>query len=116
MKYLEGNEVNRCFERSGFGKIKEFWLNHFSDASEEGYGQVSYLRMANTDETIHCCFLVGKASVTSKKLVSTPRLEMVAAVLSVKMANFLKKQLKTDCFRKIFWSDSKVVLGYIRNN
>ena len=32
------------------------------------------------------------------------------------MANFFKKELKIDCFRETYWSDSKVVLGYIRNN
>ena len=34
-----------------------------------GVGQVSYLRMVNMDERIHCCFLMGKARVTSKKFV-----------------------------------------------
>ena len=43
-------------------------------------------------------------------------LELVAAVLSVKVANFLKKGLKIDCFCETYWSDSKVVLGYIRKN
>ena len=38
LKYLEGHEINRCFKPSGFGKIKDFWLHHFPDASEEGYG------------------------------------------------------------------------------
>ena len=32
------------------------------------------------------------------------------------MANFFKKELKIDCFRETYWSDSKVVLVYIRNN
>ena len=66
------------FKPSGFGKIKEFWLHNFSDASELGYGQASYLRTVNMDERIHCCFLVGKARVTTKKFVSNPHLELVA--------------------------------------
>ena len=111
MNYLEGHEINRCFRPSGFGKIKEFWLHHFSDASEEGYGQVSYPRMVNTDDRIHRCFLAGKARVTPKKFVLMACLELVAAVLSVKVANFLKKGLKIDCFCETYWSDSKVVLG-----
>ena len=84
----EGHEINRCFKPSTFGKVNEFRLHHFSDASEEGYGQVSYL--INTDERIHCCFLGGKARVTLKKVVSMPHLELIAAVLLVKVANFLK--------------------------
>ena len=84
----------QVFKPSGFGKIKEFWLHHFPDASKEGYGKVSYLWMVNTDEIIHCCFLEGKARVTPKKFVSIPCLELVAAVLSVKVAIFLKKTVE----------------------
>ena len=54
--------------------------------------------------------------MTPKKFVSIPRLELVAAVLSVKVENFLKKELKIDCFREIYWPNRKVVLRYIRNN
>ena len=88
-----------CFKQSGFGKIKKFWLHHFSDAPEEGYGQVSYLRMVNTNErntNINIMMLI----VTQKTFVSIPCLELVPAVLSVKVANFLKKKLKIDCFLK----------------
>ena len=102
-----GHEINKCFKPSGFGKIKEFWLNHFSNASEEGYGQVSYLRMVNLDEMMHCCFLAGKTRVTPKKFVLMPFLELVAAVLWGKVANLLKKELKIDCFCGTYWSDSK---------
>ena len=61
----EGHEINRCFKPSTFGKVNEFRLHHFSDASEEGYGQVSYL--INTDERIHCCFLGGKSKSDTKE-------------------------------------------------
>ena len=54
--------------------------------------------------------------MTPKKFVSIPRLELVAAVLSVKVENFLKKELKIDCFREIYCPNRKVVLRYIRNN
>ena len=58
---------------------------------------------------------MGKARVTHKKLISIPRLELAAATLSVKMAKFLMKELNIDCLQEIFWSDNKVVLGYVRN-
>ena len=67
-------------------------------------------------ERTHCCFLAGKARVTPKKFVSVPCLELIAVVLSVKVANFLKKRLKIDCFHERYWSGSKVVLAYIKNN
>ena len=36
--------------------------------------------------------------MTLKKVVSMPHLELIAAVLLVKVANFLKKDFKIDCF------------------
>ena len=108
--------IKRCYKPIGFGKVKEFWIHHFSDASEEGYGQVSFLRMKNHKGKIHCCFVMGKARVTPKKFVSIPRLELTAATLSVEVSTFIKRELKIDNIKETFWSDSKVVLGYIRNN
>ena len=71
--------------------------------------------MVNFVGAIHCNFIMGKARVTPKKFVSVPRLELVAATLSVKMAKFLRKELNIDCLQETSWSDSKVVLEYIRN-
>ena len=34
---LENCMIKRCYKPKGFGKIKEFWIHNFSDASEEGY-------------------------------------------------------------------------------
>ena len=66
-------------------------LHHFSDASELGYGQCSYIRMVNRTGAVHCSLLLGKLRVVPKKFVSVPRLELNAAVLSVKMACLLKR-------------------------
>ena len=35
--------------------------------------------------------------------------------MMAKLAKFLRKELNTDCLHETFWSDSKVVFGYIRN-
>ena len=47
---LEHYKIIRCYKPSGFAKMKQIWLHHFSDASQEGYGQVSYLRMVNNKD------------------------------------------------------------------
>ena len=57
---------------------------NFSDASEEGYGQCSYI--IDDFGTIHCSLLIGKSIVSPIKYVSVPRLELIAATLSIKMA------------------------------
>ena len=43
------------------------------------------------------------------------RLELTAALLSVKMACLLKKELDIICVNEVFGTDSKVVLDYIAN-
>ena len=65
---------------------------------------------------IHCSLLLGKSRVNPKEFVSIPMLELTAAVLSVKMACLLKKELNLGEVNHYFWTDSKVVLGYIRND
>ena len=59
---------------------------------------------------------MGKSRVTSKKYVTIPRLELVAAVLSVKIAALIRRELDIEWKNETFWTDSKVVLGYINNN
>ena len=58
---------------------------------------------------------MGKSRVTSKKYVTIPCLELVAAVLSVEIAAQIKRELDTEFKNETFWKDSKVVLGYINN-
>ena len=50
------------------------------------------------------------------KYVSIPRLE-VTATLSIKMSQLIKKELELSdvtSIREYFWTDSQVVLGYIK--
>ena len=90
-------------------------LHHFSDASNKGYGQCSYLRLTDEQGKIHCSFVVGKSRVTPLKPVTIPRLELTAAVVSVRVATQLAKELRLENVEQIFWTDSKVILGYISN-
>ena len=59
---------------------------------------------------------MGKARVAPKKFVSIPRLELVAAVLSVKISNMIKKEFQLQELEEYYWTDSRVVLGYIAND
>ena len=68
-------------------------LHHFSDASQDGYGQVSYFRLVNEDVYIHCSLVITKSRATPIKFVSIPRLELTAAALSIKVSLILKKGL-----------------------
>lgn len=58
---------------------------------------------------------MGKSRVSPLKVITIPRLELTAAVISVEESNVLKKELDYVDVEESFWIDSKVVLGYIRN-
>ena len=108
--------MQRCFKPADFGEVSSVSLHHFSNASELGYGQCSYIRIVSKKDQIHCCLLLGKATVVPKKFVSIPRLELTAASLSVKVASLLKEELDLSEVEERFWTDSKVVLGNITND
>ena len=112
---LDKLRIQRCVKPKNFGELKSVEVHHFSDASTEGYGQCSYLRLINTSDKVHCSFLTGKARVTPLKQVTIPRLELVAATVSAKMSRLLSAELAYPQHRDIFWTDSQTVLGYINN-
>ena len=108
-------KVPRCLKPDEFGNLKRVELHHFSDASTDGYGQCSYLRLTNEMDKIHCSLVIAKSRVTPLKQVLIPRLELNAAVLSVKISATLQDELNYDKVEEIYWTDSRVVLGYINN-
>ena len=49
------------------------------------------------------------------KYTSIPRLDLAAAVLSTKMSGLVKKELGSDDIAECCWTNSQVVIGYLRN-
>ena len=110
---LEDIKIHLCYKPCGFERIINYSLHHFSDASEFGYGQATYLRMVNDLEEVHCSLIFGKSRVTPVKYVSIPRLKITAATLSVKTSKMLREELDIHISSEMFWTDSQVLLGYI---
>ena len=115
LQKLSNFSIQRCVKPVGFGKLCSVQLHHFSDASEIGYGTVSYLRLENTNKDIHCSFVMGKSRVTPLKQTTIPRLELTAATVAVRTDKMLKAELDIPIDESIFWTDSMVVLRYTGN-
>lgn len=107
--------VDRCFKPPEFGDTVEARLHHFSDASETGYGTVTYLVQKNSSDQVHCSFVLGKSRVVPLKPMTIPRLELTAATLAVKVDVLLRKELQLPLSDSKFWTDSTAVLKYIAN-
>ena len=73
--------------------------------------------MCALDESgkVHCSLVMGKAHIAPLKYITIPRMELVAATLSVKISVMLRKEFQITVTREIVWTDSEAVLGYIRN-
>lgn len=115
MPKLAQSTVKRCVKPDSFGKIKSAEIHNFADASQFAYGAVSYLRLTNEDNQIHCSFLMGKSRLAHIRPMTVPRLELSAAVLAVNIDKMLKQELEMNLETSTFWTDSTSVLQYIRN-
>ncbi|CAE1295031.1 unnamed protein product [Acanthosepion pharaonis] len=58
---------------------------------------------------------MGKTKLAPQPETSVPRLELCAAVLAVELADMIVSELDMQVNSTIFFTDSKVVLGYIGN-
>ena len=115
LRKLSEFSVNRCIKHPDFGRIVSSQIHHFCDASQSAYEAVSYLRLINFDDRIHCSFLVGKSRLAPLKLTSIPRLELAAATVSIHLNKMLKAELEIPVDTITFWTDSMTVIRYIKN-
>ena len=107
--------VDRCVRPACFGDLKIAELHNFADASQIAYGAVTYLRLVDVEERIHCAFLIGKSRLAPLRPMTVPRLELSAAVLAVQLDRTVREELDIPINQSTFWSDSTCVLQYIRN-
>ena len=105
--------IPRCYVPVDFGEIKIVELHNFSDASENGYGQCSNLRLIDHLGRIYCLLVLAKSRAAPLKHVTIPRLELTAALVSARVGVLLKTELEYEQINEFFWPDSKIVLGYI---
>ena len=112
LNLLRNVHITRCFKPPKFGRIKETSIHHFPDASDSGYGQASYLHLVSETGRINCCLLLGKSCVAPIKYIMIPRMELVAATLSVKISALLQ-ELQFLNVKETFLTDSEVVPRHI---
>ncbi|CAH8428700.1 unnamed protein product [Schistosoma turkestanicum] len=90
-------------------------LHMFSDASNNGYGAAGYLLLLKQQSVKECRLIFAKAKVAPIRATSIPRLELAAAVLSVKISKFIRTEMTVTILKTVYWTDSLVVLHSINN-
>lgn len=112
---LEQLKIERCFKSPDLGEIASCQLHHFSDASQQAYGAVTYLRITDHDGNVNCSFVMGKSRLAPIKPVTIPRMELSAAVVATRLEKISRGELSLPINQSFFWTDSTCVLRYLEN-
>ena len=106
----------RCYHPNNFGQITCVELHAFSDASEDAIiGVTVYLKLVDKEERVSVSLILAQTKLALRWLMTIPRLELCAAVLTTQATRRVLKELTIEVNEVVFYSDSKVVLGYIQN-
>lgn len=95
---------------NGYDRIE---VHGFSDASTLAYAAAVYVRVI-TEYKTHVSLLIAKSKVAPVKQVSLPRLELCGAVLLAKLIEGVKKSLNINNDSIYMWTDSTIVLSWLR--
>ncbi|XP_078357279.1 uncharacterized protein LOC144642164 [Oculina patagonica] len=112
---LEQLTIQRCFKSPDLGEIASCQLHHFSDASQQAYGAVTYLRITDHDGNVNSSFVMGKSRLAPIKPVTIPRMELSAAVVATRLEKISRGELSLPINQSFFWTDSTCVLRYLEN-
>lgn len=91
-------------------------IHVFCDASERAYGACVYVCSQNQDGRVSVHLMCSKSRVAPLKSVTLPRLELNAAHLAAKLFNSIERTLSNKIKTVRFWTDSTIVLGWIKTS
>ena len=89
------------------------WLVILSDGSDTAYGFVAYIRWNLKSGGVWCRFILSKCRIAPVNKVSTPQMELNAAVLSKRGRKLLEKEMRFKFERILQIVDSDTVLCMI---
>ncbi|XP_069140928.1 uncharacterized protein [Argopecten irradians] len=115
LEHLGNISITRTYGGASLSQATRKDLCIFSDASETAIAAVVYLQLTDSEGNQKLGFVMGKAKLAPKHGHTIPRLELCAAVLAVELYDIVRSELDTTFDSVRFFTDSKVVLGYIRN-
>ncbi|GFU75753.1 uncharacterized protein TNCV_1652131 [Trichonephila clavipes] len=89
-------------------------IHSFADASERCYGAAVYCKSKNLKSETLVRLITSKSRVAPIKSLTIPRLELCAAVLLAKLVKRVIAALQLETAEVYLWSDSMIVLAWLR--
>lgn len=112
---LEEIMIPRWIQSRSNNEVVE--LHGFCDASEKAFAAVVYSRITTKAGDVIVSLLTAKSKVTPIKSRATiPKLELCAALLLAKLMQNTQKCLDLHNIKSYYWSDSQIVLAWIKGD
>ncbi|UYV80338.1 hypothetical protein LAZ67_18002516 [Cordylochernes scorpioides] len=97
------------------GLIHSLELHGFCDASESAYSSVVYMKSRFKSGHVQVTLIAAKTKVAPLKATSIPRLELCAALLLSNLYDSIYSSLLLQIDRVMLWTDSQIVLCWIKS-
>ena len=112
---LEKVAAVRCILPENSVEAQRIEIHGFADASRDAIGIAVYIKIFGRLGASKTSLLFAQTKLSPKQATTVPRLELCAAVLLVKAVKWINTELKLTVDDVTYYSDSKVVLGYLQN-
>jgi len=111
MKIVEKINIKRCYSQTNHS-ITRREIHVFVDASDKAFAAIVYMRTISSNG-IEVSPIAAKSRVAPIKPLSIPCLELQGAVLGVRLADTILKELRVHINDTFYWTDSKTVMAWI---
>ena len=110
--------VPRCYFQVCENLSRTHQLHGFSDASDKALAAVVYLRTVHDNGDVDVSLVASKTRVAPIKSQTTPRLELMGALLLTRLIKSIVCALRSlkVLSKVILWTDSFTTLCWIKNN
>ena len=113
LKEVKTLRFKRCVKPVDRDEESKPDLLMFGDGSQQAFCTLAYIRWRLSNGEYRCYLLTGKTRVAPLRKISVPRIELLGAVASVRLAETIQQSVKFEFGNRYFFTDSSAVFGMI---